>query len=457
MDQDKHFAQTPHVDIGSNAPSLREAWPRMEDSIPERRSSDRASLSPLVKKKKRGLGRLWKVITGGPNKTHVLQGGNDPPREEEYEDLPLAPPPPLSYLVNRHSSQSDRSINMMGQGRHVSMPSLTLSNGPHHPRSNSTPSGFAVGLSSPSEKSSTLPSPTEVRFPYRDSSGDERDDGAYEEDAGLSIKKNGLLGVGPPRPLVVNISEPDFLVNPMLTPPLSQTTGTGHSSSSLAPTIKVPAVPPVSRMGALSLDKSLPPLPSGEQELSTPISLLHRPQRSAVPSATLPMASYKHRPERELSAPNSGFLSEDTARRQSSDGLGCRPGLPRGAGQGITPGMRYDDFGTSRHSLAVFEPAPSLTSQRKSRFGFGTLLGRKEKSSRGHRQHASVTTTPALRTREASFDAFSPHISLSERSLSQQGMGPLSRRPLDDLVPQDPDFVAYRYPSKDERLDLSRN
>lgn len=462
LDQDKHFAQTPHVDIGSNAPSLREAWPRMEDGMRERTSSDRAS-STHVKKKKRGLGRLWKIFTGVPNKPHVLPGMNGGPlREEEFEDFPLAPPPPLSYLVDRYP-QSERSMNMMGQGRHVSMPSLTLSNGPH-PRSNSTPSGVGVSLSSPSEKSSILPSPTEVRFPYRDSSGDEPEDGAYEEGAELAIKKKRSLSVNP-RPVIFNVSEPEFFVspsapNPMLTLPLPQTTGTAHPSSPQTPTIKVPVVPPIRRMSILSLDKSLPPIPPGEHESPTSNPLPHHPRGPAVPSATLPVTYGHHHPGRELSPPNSGFRFEDAARRQSSDGLPNRPYLPRGAKKGTTPGMRFDDFGASRHSLAVLEPIPSPANQPKRRFGIATLLGRKEKPSGGHRQHASVTTRPISRTHEKSFDGFLSHMatpSLSERSLSQQGLGHTTRRQLDDLVPQDPDFVAYRYPSKDERLDLSRN
>jgi hypothetical protein len=125
LDQEKHLTQTPHVDIGSNAPSLREAWPHMDDgTTPDRPVSDRASSTARSKKKRRGLGRLWKIITGAPSKTHERPYAERRPAHED-EDEPLAPPPPLSYLVNRGSAQSERSMNMMGQGRHVSMPSLT--------------------------------------------------------------------------------------------------------------------------------------------------------------------------------------------------------------------------------------------------------------------------------------------------------------------------------------------
>ena len=433
-----------------------------------RPSLTRASSDANIKKKKRhGLGRLWKIITGSPSKTHELAGVDLGPPHVEEEDLPLAPPPPLSYLVNRGSTQSERSVNMVGQGRHVSMPSLTLSSGAHHPRSSSVPSGVGVSLSSPSDQSSILPSPTEVRFPYYPhSSGDEREDGACEEDADQLLKKQGSLNMTPLRSNFFNISEPDLqtsspLPMSMLAPPLPQPTGTGNSSSSLVPTIKIPSVPATPPIGTLILDKSLPPLPHGAHESPNTSPPPDRPRSFAVPRATLPMASYGHHPQRELSAPNPSFHAEDAARRQSFNGLASRPSLPRGAGKGSIPGMRYDDFGASRHSVAVFEPVPNSTTKRKSRFGFGSLLGRNGKHSKGHRQHASVTTTPSSRSRQGSFDAFASHVpaptpSISERSLSQQGLS-MSRRPLDELVPREPDFVAYRYPSKDERLDLSRN
>jgi hypothetical protein len=35
-------------------------------------------------------------------------------------------------------------------------------------------------------------------------------------------------------------------------------------------------------------------------------------------------------------------------------------------------------------------------------------------------------------------------------------MSVTSRKALEELVQQDPDFVAYRYPSSDQRLDLLR-
>jgi len=225
------------------------------------------------------------------------------------------------------------------------------------------------------------------------------------------------------------------------------------------PTIKVPRP-----MSVMSLDKNLPPLPSGEHE--PPMASPPPDRRSfAVPNATLPMAAYPHNAH-ALAAPNPGFRSEDAARRQSFSGIASRPALlPRGAGLGNgTPGVRYDDFGASRHSLAAFEPAPSGTAKRRSRFGIGALLGRKEKSSGGeqHRRDMSSATMPGTGSRELNYDAFAGHIgapsvsmSMSERS-SQHGLPLPSRRVLDELVPQDPDFIAYRYPSRDERLDLSR-
>ncbi|KAF8573527.1 hypothetical protein K439DRAFT_1642931 [Ramaria rubella] len=458
LDQEKYLSHTPHVDLGSNAPSLREAWPRIEDGGASDRPAATSSSTTVKKKKRRAISKLWKIITGAPNKElNRVVPDPRPPHEEEEEDLPLAPPPPLSYLVNRSSSQSERS---MGPGRHVSMPSLT-SNGVHHPRSSSAPNGTGVCLSSPSDQSSALPSPTEVRFPYRDSSGDEPEDGLYDDDPEAGSKKKAG-GLSPSRPYIVNISEPDFRTTSptsMSIPTPPSVTRNGPSSSSLAPTIKLPLIRPLS---ALSLDKSLPPLPPGEHEWPASSPLPERPRGLAMQPATLPMTAYPNQTFRGLAVPNSGFRFEDAARRQSFNGLASRPALPlpRGAGPGTTPGSRYDaydDFGASRHSFAVFEQVPHTTTKRKNRFGFGALLGLKEKNGGEHRREGSAATMPGPRS--MNYDGYPGHLgapSLSDRSSSQQGMSMSSRRALDELVPQEPDFVAYRYPSRDERLDLSR-
>ncbi|KAF8504248.1 hypothetical protein BU17DRAFT_58239 [Hysterangium stoloniferum] len=423
LDQDKQFAQARQVDIGSNAPSLREKWPHDEN---KGRHNVKISSPISPKKKKRGIGRLWKIITGSSAKVqetaHIT---GRPSHELEDEDLPLAPPPPLSYLVNRSSVQSERSMNIVGSGRHVSMPSLSFSNGGHQPRSNSVRSTVGVSLSSPSDQSSTLPSPTELRFPHRDSGGDSREDAHYDEDSDtINRKKSSGLETSPSRPFIANISEPNF-----------------HANAA------APASPPVS-----SLDKSLPPLPLDDPDVPPPNSCNDR-SRDHIPSQIImPLESYE---QRTFSTPNAGYRFEDAARRQSFNGLTSRSALPLGAGRAIIPGVVYNEFGDSRHSLAVFDPIPNAANKRKSRFGLSSLLGRKETPSK-HRRDASITTLPNARSHPRNSEFLGQtRTSLSEQS-SLQPMLQVSRRTLEERVLQESDFLAYRYPSKDERLDLSR-
>jgi len=449
LDQDKHFAQARQVDIGSNAPSLREKWPRNENK--ERRHPEIPS-STSPKKKKRGIGRLWKIITGSSAKAEeTAHATGRPSHELEDEDLPLAPPPPLSYLVNRSSAQSERSMNVIGSGRHVSMPSLSFSNGGHQPRSNSVRSTVGVSLSSPSDQSSTLPSPTELRFPYRDSGGDSREDAHYDEDNDTINRKKSIgLDMSPSRPFIANISEPNFHANAAV----QASPRKGSSFSPLAPPVKTYCPQQVRHISVSSLDKSLPPLPLDDPDVPTAKSYNDRSRDHLPSQTTMPLASYE---QRAFSTPNAGYRFEDAARRQSFNGLTSRSALPLGAGRASIPGVAYNEFGDSRHSLAVFHPIPNATSKRKSRFGLSSLLGRKEPSSK-HRRDASATTLPNARSHPRNSDGFlgQTRSSLSEQS-SFQPMLQASRRTLEERVLQESDFLAYRYPSKDERLDLSRS
>lgn len=171
LDQDKHHVHIPHVDIGSKPSSLKEGtpWPYAD----ARRSLDNATDVSDGPKKKRGLGKFWRMLSGGSVKS------NEPVAQSHRHDLdeePLAPPPPLSYLVNRGSMQSERSPTLArNNNRHASMPSLSLSN-TSHPTTVTTPTSSKTAsarnqianLSSPSDQSSALPSPTDVRSSNRD-------------------------------------------------------------------------------------------------------------------------------------------------------------------------------------------------------------------------------------------------------------------------------------------------
>jgi len=163
-------------------------------------------------------------------------------------------------------------------------------------------------------------------------------------------------------------------------------------------------------------------------------------------------------PPRQHSASASlpGYRYEDAARRQSFNGLTSRPTLPVGAGRASIPGMAYNEFGASRHSVATFAPIPQpAPRRRKSRFGLSVLLGRKEKNANNIVIQAPLEVMSEKgRSRQYSYE--SPgRPDITPRSFSQPGLSAITRHPLQDLIQQEPDFVAYRYPSKDEHLDLS--
>ncbi|KIJ39903.1 hypothetical protein M422DRAFT_68708 [Sphaerobolus stellatus SS14] len=167
LDQEKQLARSPGPERESmRSPPINESepWPQLDSERTSPRSlDDGPAVDTPKKKKKRGLSRLWKIFTA-PGKNQASVYTSNSPRNPE-DDLPLAPPPPLSYLVDRGSMQSERPA-LSSTGRHVSMPSLSLpSQKGHHPRSNSIRSAIGISLSSPSDGSSTLPSPTEARFP----------------------------------------------------------------------------------------------------------------------------------------------------------------------------------------------------------------------------------------------------------------------------------------------------
>jgi hypothetical protein len=290
-----------------------------------------------------------------------------------------------------------------------------------------------------------------VRFPYRDSGGDSREDAHYDEDGDATNKKKAIgLDMNPSRPFNANLSEPSFHTNPGAPASPPSITRKGSNLSPLAPSVKSPLPQQVRPISMLSLDKSLPPLPLDDPDVTLPPNY----DRYHTPT-TLPMATYEQR-----AAPyslNAGPRFEDAVRRQSFNGLASsRSTLPLGAGHAV-PGIGYNEFGASRYSGAVYD-IPNGTNKRKSRFGLSSLLGLKGKSSGEHYRAPSTTTLPSATSYPRNSDTFLGHH--TRTSLSEQSTSPMlqaSRRTLDELVVQESDFVAYRYPSKDEKLDLSRN
>lgn len=170
--------QPPAVDIGSNAPTLRigETWPAMgpnADQAVGLQAQPPAEDSRSTKKPK-GFKKIWKIVTKGTSKSSAndANGRNRSkslerlgnavpllsPGPGNEDDQPLAPPPPLSYLVGRESggmSSGGGGMGMMAQGRrHVSTPSLP---------STASNAFSTYAPSPPTAPSSLVPSPTSSR------------------------------------------------------------------------------------------------------------------------------------------------------------------------------------------------------------------------------------------------------------------------------------------------------
>ena len=419
------------VDIGSNAPTLRlgESWPRM-DAKPEAPEP----VQSRSHKKPRGLKKIWKLVTGSSSKSDTQHNIRPHSRslDRADDDTPLAPPPPLSYLVSQGGSAR----------RHSSTTSLPSTISPN------VLSPYAT--SPPTAPSSLQPSPTSSRRSADKERADLRNV-ADQEDANpdASMQDADLRG---------------------RTPQSSWTLSSGTGPT----TPPMPSSPgPMS--ASLRRDKSLPPLP-GESSVEFP----SHPMPEGRPQTLYtydPRSGYPG-----FSAPQAPFRTAE-ARRQSFGGVGSKPlsqTLPvKGAlarGQLNVPPFlaeeKYGEFGASRMSIGPWPAAevsqgslPSAAAKpkkRKSKFGLSALFGKK---AAGEAKDAAAVDpldfsvfrmSPAGDSRDPNVVAGSGYASPISASSHAPRMSVMSRKNLDELVDQDPEFIAYRYPSNDQRLDLLR-
>ncbi|THH30800.1 hypothetical protein EUX98_g3380 [Antrodiella citrinella] len=427
------------VDIGSNAPTLRlsQSWiqePSQLD-VTETRTT----------KKSKGLKKIWKLVTGSSSKSvaHASQSGTV---DRHVDDGPLAPPPPLSYLVNGSRT------------RHLSSPSL--------PSTNGTPNVFMPYGSPATASSSLMPSPTSSR-----PSGVDRD----IVQCPASLRPGGESGQG----------HDDRIPSGDYTLPESdaRTRSSSRTMSSVNGPM-TPGTPPSQRpMTLLSREKSLPPLP-GESCVEFPI---HDGR---------PQTVFTYDPNgrsSEFAPPQAAFRSSDL-RRQSFAGVGSQSLHPSPMSSTVDPRRqtnapsfggqeKFNEFGVSmtigqwapgqysQPSLAA--PASDKPKKRKSKFGLGSLFGRK--SVHGHPSDGLVVAEsldfPAFRTSHSDLpydnypsngvpasngtNGYAGSVLAHSPLIGAPRLSTMSRRNL-ELVDQDPDFVAYRYPSNDQRLDLAR-
>ncbi|KAI0051907.1 hypothetical protein FA95DRAFT_1602388 [Auriscalpium vulgare] len=440
-------------------------WRNSTALVPQRGMEEATDDKP--KKKKKGLAKIWKLVTGSSRGDSAAAANNGSQsrsldRGAHDDDYPLAPPPPLSYLVGR--STGEHGGNAL---RHVSTPSLPSSVSPNYALS-------SAGVSPPTAPSSLLPSPTSSR-PL----------GAPEDRDGRKTSANMDPDAEYPSPVEEEPSQlpPQRNVHPVTSEPDMRRSSQIMSS----PAPPMPRLPSGVQGRPESMaqerpesmawrEKSLPPLP-GEiaARYQTHPSLEPRPRT---------LFSYDMRVGEQsmpLAAPKAQFLQPEQ-RRQSFGGISTRPNLliqtlpsrhPQYATDSFVGGSSEkrprpaDQFGTLRGTLAqdgaaqnqmALAPPTTTPSKRKSRFGLATLLGRKVPPA--EREGALLGVEfPAARSSgsEAMHEAMMNDVGSSQGSgHAFPRLSMSARKNIEELVDQSPDFVAYRYPSNEHNLDLLR-
>lgn len=425
-------ARHPHP-IDLNTPHRSQIWPPAD--IGDSSLSQVALQDTKSKKKLGGLAKIWRRVTGKTDE-------QERDIALHHDDSPLPLPPSLSYLIER-KPPNDFGFN--GSNRHGSTASLHSISSPK-----AMVGPLPPGMSPPTAPSSVLPSPVSLQQ-FGDieivdgrqtmySDGPIHDDLIRQEDASGKQNNNG-------QSMQSVVSEPELRPQTASTSPVSTIpNGAGQ------PTL-------------LSRDKSLPPIPVGE----TPAQVLPTDR----PKTIYAFESTPKTGLRDLVPPEAPFRTAD--RRQSFSGTTSRPNLtfqtvpitkPVDFDSGRSFGGRYDEFGSSRRSLGVLDhiqdsqiPKPN---KRKSRFGLSSLLGRKNgkrEPEYGHYDHQLVASLPYDAQDDMTTTGYatstSRHSALSS-SAANMRMSTYSRKPLEELVQQDTEFLAYRYPSTDQRLDILR-
>jgi hypothetical protein len=431
------------------ATSLRQSqiWPTRELEVILQEPDEKP------KKKQSGFKKIWRIVTG-TSKTdlNLNNRGVSQTYARQEENLPLAPPPPLSYLV-------DRAPIEMAATRHSSTPSL------YSPSSKNILS--SAGMSPPTAPSSVLPSPVssgrpvfdrEVAIAGRNALGVYGDRDRDRENADPKADDNW-------EPPSIHNVYPTIL-DPELRPRvLSSPSLPSNSQLTMSPR-------PISMSDR---EKSLPPLPGNVRDAGQMAS----PARPTTVFAYEPRHALPDRPAQDYLPPQAGFRGPDV-RRQSFGGMISQPSnnsvrsqtaLPRTIGYESARSLssKYDEFAYSRRSLGRLEyveedplpRSPTPNTKRKSKFGIASLFGKKT-TTREPMQEINSQGFPSMRRSDSHHldDGLGSGYVNGTNGLRQSGTGPrmsvTSRKAIQELVEQDPEFVAYRYPSNDHQLGLLR-
>ncbi|KAH9839386.1 uncharacterized protein C8Q71DRAFT_704234 [Rhodofomes roseus] len=436
--EEQYLQQHPLAEPVSNTPTLRvdDHWVQEEGS--SRTATPANGLEP--KKKKSGFKKIWKIVTG--SKSSSGQKGRPESRSlEKSEDFaPLAPPPPLSYLVDRDRGPGSR--------RHVSTPSLPTSVSPN------PASPYPASLIT--APSSIIPSPTSGRHPAPD-----------KDNLSDSRKNSGTLEDHHSR-------APSGDASPDLDARGRPAQSSSRTLSSLGPQTPPTAQSRVSI--AIRRDKSLPPLPAEAVDFPQGSPMAEGRPQTMFTYGHLPMSFSSDK----LQPPQAPFRTSDK-RRQSFGGLTSKAmmqSLPVKGVFGSTPvppflaEERYSEFGASRFSLRDADNSRGTGTQRsrditartkrpRSRFGLSALFGKKSSHGSQSGENGQDVYPNGLRT--SGSDREHPvigngnshaHTGSTSAHSGNQRMSVASRKNIAELVDQDPEFVAYRYPSTDARFEV---
>jgi len=481
------------------------SWPQHGSAGP------RQVVSPTPeekRKKKRGLAKFWSIVTGStprPKSEHnhsksadfKVIGGNQVYGGGTEDDYPLAPPPPLSYLVDREGGGNRtrrHSSTPYLPGTAGQQPSQSLPQSPTQQGSilQAQRGSNGVSPSPPTAPSSSLPSPTSLRMPPAIS------------DAPV------LMMVGP--------SEQED--DPQQQQPMGERNPIPLSNSGVSSPRSISPLPQRPHTVVLGRDKNLPPLPPNES------SGVGFPPASDIAGVNRPQTMYaaiegpRHiAPTMTTVSENLGGISEDQnsfgpqiafrsdGRRQSFGGME-RPRVPgpnpydtprgvrqsgslpsgyphpnggnfnayntyHGNGNGVT-GDTHGEFGNSRLSLGWWDDMQrsqlpqsqarshrdrmssietngtgtrsKTPSKRKSRFGLTSMFGKKKDETSGGEDGEADSVgygVPSSEVHQFQYnDGRTSGIGAARMSVA-------SRKAIQQLVEQDPEFVAYRYPSND--------
>ncbi|PVF99414.1 hypothetical protein CPB86DRAFT_825101 [Serendipita vermifera] len=455
----------------------------------------RRSTSPEAKSKKSsGLGKLWKKVRS--KKSEPKYHSSSFPSLAQVDDMntPLPPPPKMSYLANQRPPLPPHTRQVSTPGsQNTYLPS------PAHPRTSSQPSAAISPTTAPS---SLLPSPTSNRFPWRESTGDDRRQSTAKE-------------LYPDHDISQN-QQPSDPNAPAQYPEMNGTRGQGSASSEYGRLVPPSSGNPLTRSPAPST------MVSSSAHSPRPLSSMHKPLPPPPPSdisvrqssATLQGNGYDTARQSTVVNPEDAFLPPAPfreegydGRRQSFGGMTYRAdALPPGAAQRPPPSMipyggnlAYQEFGGYDGYMSAPYPDGALSdsnttkNKRKSRFGL-PFLGKKDKDKSntvngtdslrasayiptspplspparppfGHSQRskssASLTTpdfapglnaTPFHSQPYGFNDSGRPMSGVSTFSAGQRINKPL----INEAITRDHEYMPYQYPSAEQMMDVSR-